>query len=156
MIFFHPMDCSQPGSSVHGISRQEHWSGWPFPSPGDLPDPGITPASPAVAGGSFTTEPPGKPLPNVVAVYSLGHVWLFATPGTVACQTPLSMGFPRQEYWTGLPYPSPGDLPDPRIEPRSPALARGFVTHAVVLPRNSSRQEASQNGEDRTDDWLLL
>ena len=44
------------------------------------------------------------------------------------------MGFPRQEYWTGLPYPSPGDLPDSRIEPRSPALARGLVTHAVVLP----------------------
>ena len=37
--------------------------------------------------------------------------------GTVACQVPLSMGFPRQEYWSGLPFPSPGDLPDPGIEP---------------------------------------
>ena len=45
---------------------------------------------------------------------------------TVACQSPLSMGFPRQEYWSGLPSPSPGDLPDPRIQPASPALAGGF------------------------------
>ena len=42
------------------------------------------------------------------------------TPWTVACQTPLSMGFPRQEYWSGLPFPSPGDLPDPGIETGSP------------------------------------
>ena len=45
-----------------------------------------------------------------------------ATPWTVAHQAPLSKGFPRQEYWSGLPFPSPGDLPDPEIEPRSPAL----------------------------------
>ena len=44
------------------------------------------------------------------------------TPWTVACQTPLSMGFSRQEYWSGLPFPSPGDLPDPGIEPGAPAL----------------------------------
>ena len=46
----------------------------------------------------------------------------FVTSGTVAHQAPLFMGFPRQEYWSGLPFPSPGDLPDPGIEPRSPAL----------------------------------
>ena len=45
-----------------------------------------------------------------------------ATPWTVARQTPLSMGFSRQEYWSGLPFPSPGDLPDPGIEPESPSL----------------------------------
>ena len=44
----------------------------------------------------------------------------------VACQSPLSMGFPRQEYWSRLPSPSPGDLPDSGIEPLSPALASGF------------------------------
>ena len=44
------------------------------------------------------------------------------TPWTIACQTPLSMGFSRQEYWNGLPFPSPGDLPNPGIKPRSPAL----------------------------------
>ena len=45
-----------------------------------------------------------------------------ATPWTVACQAPLSMGFSRQEYWSGLPFLSPGDLPDPGIKPGSPAL----------------------------------
>ena len=50
----------------------------------------------------------------------------FATPWTIACQAPLSMGFPRQEYWSGWPLPSPGDLPDPGIG--SPALAGGFFT----------------------------
>ena len=53
---------------------------------------------------------------------SLSHVRLFATLWTVAYQAPPSMGFSRQEYWNGLLFPSPGDLPDPRIEPRSPAL----------------------------------
>ena len=45
-----------------------------------------------------------------------------ATPWTVACQAPLSMGFSRQEYWSRLPFPSPGDLPNPGTKPRSPAL----------------------------------
>ena len=48
------------------------------------------------------------------------HVQLFATPWTVAQQSPLSVGFPRQEYWKGLPCPPPGDLPNPRIEPMPP------------------------------------
>ena len=55
-------------------------------------------------------------------VKSLSRVWLFATPWTVAYQAPQSMGFFRQEYWSGLPFPSPGDLPNPGIEPWSPAL----------------------------------
>ena len=57
-----------------------------------------------------------------------GHVQLFANPWTVAHQAPRPMGFSRQEYWSGLPCPSPGDLPDPGIEPASPALADGFFT----------------------------
>ena len=52
----------------------------------------------------------------------------FETLWTVACQAPLSMEFPRQQHWSGLPFPSPGDLPDPRIEPMSPALVSGFFT----------------------------
>ena len=52
----------------------------------------------------------------------------FANAWTVALQAPLSMGFPRQEYWSGLPFPSPGGLPDPRIKPTSSALAGGFFT----------------------------
>ena len=55
------------------------------------------------------------------------------TPWTVACQAPLSMGFPRQEYWSGLSFPTPGDLPDPGIKPTSPALAgRLFTTEPPV------------------------
>ena len=57
-----------------------------------------------------------------VKVKSLSRVRLLATPWTVAYQDPLSMGFSRQEYWSGLPFPSPGDLPDPGIELGSPAL----------------------------------
>ena len=61
-------------------------------------------------------------------VQLLSRVRLFATPWTIAHQAPLSMGFSRQEYWSRLPFPSPGDLPDPGIKPASPALACGFFT----------------------------
>ena len=64
----------------------------------------------------------------VVIVYSLIHVQLFVTPWTVAHQTSLSMQFSRQEYWSEFPLPSPGDLPDPGIEPMSPTLAGKFFT----------------------------
>jgi hypothetical protein len=52
----------------------------------------------------------------------------FVSPGTVAHQAPLSMGFSRQEYWSGLPYSSPGDLPDAGIEPKSLVLTGGFFS----------------------------
>ena len=58
----------------------------------------------------------------------LSRVQLSATPRTVACQASLSMGFPRQEYCSGLPFPSPGDLPNPGIKPTSPALAGRYFT----------------------------
>ena len=58
----------------------------------------------------------------------LCSVRLFATPWTVARQAPLSMGFSRQEYWSGLPFPSPGDPPNPGIEPRSPELQADAVS----------------------------
>ena len=91
------------------------------------------------AGSFFTTEPPGKPQTPlslsyfqlfhqscshtfVVVNYSLSHVQLFLAPWTIAHQAPLSMGFPKQEYWSGLPFPFPGYLSWPRIEPMSPAL----------------------------------
>ena len=48
-------------------------------------------------------------------------------PWTVACQAPLSMGFSMEKFWSGLPFPSPGDLPDPGIEPRSPALQADYL-----------------------------
>ena len=63
-----------------------------------------------------------KAIMKKVKVQSLTHIGPFATPWTVAHQAPLSMGFSRQEYWSGLPLPSPGCLPDPGIESGSPAL----------------------------------
>ena len=61
-------------------------------------------------------------------VKSHSHVQLFATSWTVTYQAPPSMGFSRQEYWNGLPLPSPGDLPDPGIEPGSPPLQADALT----------------------------
>ena len=65
----------------------------------------------------------------IIAVQSLCCVLLFVTLWAVACQAPLSTGFPRQEYWSGLPIPSPGDHLDPRIEPASLALAKWILYH---------------------------
>ena len=131
-----------------GFSRQDQWSGLPFPSPGDLPDPGIEPESPpwqvdslplshTAAAKSLQScptlcnpidgSPPGSPVPGIlqartlervaisfsnawqwkVTVKSLSRVRLLATPWTAAFQAPLSMGFSRQEYWSGVPSPSP-------------------------------------------------
>ena len=59
---------------------------------------------------------------------SLSHAWLFATLWIVAHQAPLSMGFSRQEYWSGLPFPSPGNLPNPGIESRSSVLQADALT----------------------------
>ena len=67
------------------------------------------------------------------SVKSLSRVRLFATPWTVAYQTPPSIGFSRQEYWSGLPFPSPGDLPDPGIEPGSPEFQADALTSEPLL-----------------------
>ena len=63
-----------------------------------------------------------------VKVKSLSHVQFFGTPWTVAYQAPPSMGFSRQEYWSGLPFPPSGDLPNPGIEPGSPAFKADALT----------------------------
>ena len=73
-------------------------------------------------------------------VKSLSRVWLFATPWTVAYQASLSMGFSRQEYWSGLPFPSPGDLPDPGNEPGFPALEADALTSEPPGKPNSVRE----------------
>ena len=87
----------------------------------------------------------------------LSGVRFFATPWTVAHQAPLSVKFSRQEYWSGLPFPPPGGLPDPGIEPTSPvspALAGGFfITEPHELPSiiylyvSCSKKEAKQHRE---------
>ena len=72
----------------------------------------------------------------------LSRVRLFATPWAVARQALLSMGFPRQEYWSGLPFHPPGDVPDPGTEPKSPALAGRFFTTSATWETGSQRERA--------------
>ena len=71
---------------------------------------------------------------------SLSCVQLFANLWTVAFQAPLSMGFSRQEYWSGLPFPSPGDLPDPGIKPGSPALQAGRVVYLHAKKKKKEKK----------------
>jgi hypothetical protein len=117
-----------------GFPRQEYWSGLPFPSPGDLPDPEIKRVSQHLLHWQVDSLPLSNPEnPSVTIekdseVKSLSRVRLFATPWPVAYQAPLSMGFSRQEYWSGLPFPSSGDLPDSGIEPGSPAFQADALT----------------------------
>ena len=98
------------------------WSPVGFPSPYPRPQ-----AMPSTLVIQHDTYLPGTMLSQ------LSHVQLFVTPWTVAHQAPLSMGFSRQEYWSGLPFPSPGDLPNPEIEPRSP-VRRFFTTEPPGEP----------------------
>ena len=103
--------CQAPLSM--GFPRQENWSGLPYLPPGDLPNPGIEPvslASPALAGSSFTTRATWEALSRSLLLLLLSRfsrVRLCATPQTAAHQAPPSLGFSRQEHWSGLPFPSP-------------------------------------------------
>ena len=80
-------------------------------------------------------------MPKWVMVVMLSCVQLFVNPWTVGCQAPLSMEFSRQDDWSGLPFPTPGDLTDPGIKPRSsvpPAVAgRFFITAATGKPTSA-------------------
>ena len=107
-----PMVCSTPTPLLIGFSRQEYWSRLPCPRCGELPNSGIEPASQADSlplnhQGSLSPFVKGK-----VEVKSLRCVQLLATPWTVAYQVSPSMGFSRQEYWNGLLFLSPGDIPN--------------------------------------------
>ena len=79
-------------------------------------------------------------------VKSLSRVRVFVTPWTEAHQAPLSMEFSRQEYWNGLPFASPGDLPDPRIKPRSPTLRADIL---LSEPWISQEKECIPKEEER-------
>ena len=162
------MNCTCQAPLSIEFSRQEYWSGLPFPSPGDLLNPGTEPASIphsyTCKNGSYQKDNNNKCWQEREEKGTLVYcwwerklvqplwktVWRFlkkiknkttlcvcvcvcvcisysvvsdsVTSWTVACQAPLSIEFSRQEYWNGLPFPSPGDLPDPRIEPWSPVL----------------------------------
>ena len=71
---------------------------------------------------------------------SISHIWLFETPWTVACQASPSMGFSRQEYWSGLPFPSPGDPPDQGIGPTSLALQADSLPRATYTTESQTYQ----------------
>ena len=119
------MDCSLPGSSIHGIfqARVLEWVAIPFSRQSSRPRDRTWVSCIAVI--FLLSEPPGKPIQESESereVKSLSRVRFFAILWTVAYQAPPSMGFSRQEYWSGVPFPSPGDLPDPGVKPRSPEL----------------------------------
>ena len=98
-----------------GLSRQEYWSGLPCPPPGDLPDPGIKPMSlrsPALAGRFFITSATWEA--HASGVPCCSAVSDSVMPWTVARHAALSMGFSRQEYWSGWPCAPSGDLPNPQ------------------------------------------
>ena len=108
-----------------GFSRQGYWRGLPFSPPGVLPDPRIqptSPVSPALLADSLPLSHIRLGWNERKKVKLLSCVWFFVTPWTVTYQAPSSMGFSRQEYWSGLPFPPPGDLPNSGIKSRSPAL----------------------------------
>ena len=77
-----------------------------------------------------------------LAIHSLSRVRLVATSWTVAHQAPLSMGFSRQEYWSGLPLPPPGDLPNPGIKPASLTLGGKFLTITILCHPGSQVLES--------------
>ena len=82
----------------------------------------------------------GSPGHHKVKVKSLSCVWIFVTPWTVTYQCSPSMGFSRQEYWTGLPFPTPGDLPDPEIEPASPARWATWEARISIKKRKKRKR----------------
>ena len=111
------------------LSTLQGLVGWPTPHP-FIMCVGFHPQSPAHPHTPVTMEGP-CPLRRCVQAKLLQACLIFVTPWTVAHQAPLSVGFSRQGFWSGLPFPSPGDLPHPGIKPASltsPALADGFFT----------------------------
>ena len=141
-----PMDCSPPGSSVHGILRQEYWSGLPFPSPG-FPDPGTEPSSPALQADALTSEPPGKrteggdPLFNFLKVKSESQ----SRSGIVYSSRP------RGLY-------SPGNSPGQNTGVGSHSLFQGiFPTQGLNLGLPHYRQilyQLSHQGSPRILQWV--
>ena len=106
-----------------GFSRQEYWSGLPFPSPGDLPNPGIKPESPVLQADALSSEPPGK-LVHKPRLKILPVAMKIKDPATKSQHNQINKLIlkKKKEYWSGLPFPAPGDLPNPGIKPGSPAL----------------------------------
>ena len=101
------------------FSMKESWSGLPFPSPGDLPDRGMEPRSPAFQADTLLSKPPGKPIS--ILLLQLSRFSRVRPRGLNPTRLFCPWGFSRQEYCRGLPFRSPGDLPNPGIKPSFPA-----------------------------------
>ena len=127
-----PLDCSPPGSSVHGDSPGKSTEAdLPCPPAGDLPDLGIEPRSHVSCVDRrvlYHFCHPGSPLQMELSIILENIFAKLVAPWTAAHQAHLSMGFLRQEYWSGLPFPMPGDFCDPETESASPELTGGFST----------------------------
>ena len=126
-LFATPWTVAYQAPQSMGFPRQEYWSGFAVPSSRQSSWPRDRTHISYIAGkfsAGFCRATKEAPWYRVVKVIvkSLSCVRLFATPWTVAYQAPQSMGFSRQEYWSGLPFPVPGYLPDPGVEPGSPTL----------------------------------
>ena len=92
------------------------------------------------------------PLPYAMAPHSSTLAWKI--PWTIACQAPLSMGFSRQEYWSALPCPSPGDFPDPGIEYGSPALVAQRVKSLPASAGDVRNVDGSLHQEDPLEEGM--
>ena len=131
-----------------GFSRQEYWSGLPFPSPGDHPNPGTEPSLLHSRQTLYCLSHQGSRKWSLMmyklarslclSAQSLRPCPTFATLWTVVCQSPLSCGLSRQEYWSGLPFPPPWYLPHPGTEAMSsvtPVLqVESFTTESPGKP----------------------
>ena len=143
-LFANPWTVSLPGSSLHGIlqARILEWVAMPSSRGSFQPRNGTK--SPALQVDSLPSEPPGKHseihilmqfslyfvVNKIVEIYACVCAQL-CIPCTVGCQAPLSREFARQNYWSGLPFPTGGDLPEPGIKLESPALASRLSTVAL-------------------------
>ena len=112
-----------------GFSRQEYWSWVPLPSPWTWPNWDSWDSSRNLWSTEVTRQALAGCLLPVPGTCMPSGSWPSVTPWSVARQAPLSMGLPRQEYWSGLPFPSPGDLPDPGMEPMSPCIGKQVLYH---------------------------
>ena len=119
-LFVTPWTVAHQDPLCMDFSRQEHWSGLPFPSSEDPPDPGIESVSPALQADSLPSEPPGSFHVCVLVAQSCPTLRDSTVTKTMA---PRSVGFSRQGYWSGWPFPSPGR-----------ALPRRHPTESQCLP----------------------
>ena len=112
LTLYHPMDCSPSDSSVHGVLQARIVEWQVIPSPGDLPNPGIKPRSPALQADSLPCESPGKPK-YMYVLSCFSRVQLCMTLWTAACQAPLTMVFSKARIleWVAIPSPQGSSWP---------------------------------------------